>query len=101
MTNPQPRHLNQESPAAEPQPRNRTPQEAERVAQEAAADQLPTESHEVDRGVAKKVQSATSPEAVIPRDPMNGQALNDRSLVSGKDSEQSDGASDSMHRPES
>ncbi len=101
MTNPQPRHLNQESPTDNPHPDARSPEEAERVAQEAAADDLPTESHDAKTGVAKKVQSTTSPEAVIPRDPMNGQALNDRSLVSGKDSEQSDGASDSMHLPES
>ena len=101
MTDPQPRHLNQASPAAEPQPRDRSPQEAERVAQQAAADQTPMQRQDVERSAPKQAQSATSPEAVIPRDPQNGQALGDRSLVSGRDSEQSDGASDSMHRPES
>lgn len=101
MTNPQARHLKEQSPSEQVQPYGRSPEDAERVAQEAAADPLPTPSHDATTGTAGKAQSATSPEAVIPRDPMNGQALNDRSLVSGKDSKQSDGASDSMHRPES
>ncbi len=101
MTNPQPRHLKEQAPSEQVQPYGRSPQDAERVAQEAAADRLPTPSHGTTTSAPGKVQSATSPEAAIPRDPMNGQALNDRSLVSGKDSEQSDGTSDSMHRPES
>ncbi len=102
MTNPQPRDLKQAPPAAEEQPRNRTPQEAERVAQQAAADSLPAPNDDAAKdGVAKKVQSASSPEGVIPRDPQNGQALDDPSLAKGKDSNQSDGASDSMHLPPS
>ena len=99
---PQPRDLDEAPPDREPRPHNRTPQEAERVAQQAAADPLPTPNDSAaGGGAAKKVQSARSPEGVIPRDPLNGQALDDPSLTKGKDSEQSDGASDSMHLPPS
>lgn len=98
MTDPQPHHLKQKPQRAEPwQP----DQPGTDVEQDDAADTQTSPTRSVRNDSPQDTSAAVSSEAAIPRDPQTGQALNDPSLKSGKDSEQSNGRSGSMHLPES
>lgn len=122
MTNPQPDHLRQPPKRAEPWQPDR-PGDADMGRSEDAtpdADQRPavpptspsvapegSAAHRLShpggarQDVRKAVRTATSAESAVPRDPQTGQALDDPSLTSGKDSDRSDGRAGSMHLPES
>lgn len=101
MTDPQPHHLKQKPPRAEPWQPDRPGADVEEGGHDDTAARQATPTKVVQSDGPQDTDSAVSPEAAIPRDPQTGQALNDRSLTSGKDSERSDGRSGSMHLPES
>ena len=102
MSNPQPHHLKDKPQRAEPWQPDR-PGDGDPTASDESANAGSSRSKHVVAGYdqPQDTSKAVSSEAAIPRDPQTGQALNDRSLTSGKDSEQSDGRSGSMHLPES
>ncbi len=103
MTDPQPHHLKPKPQRAEPWQPDKLVNDGEPVADKEPSHDVPATPKRVvasyDR--LQDTAAAVSSEAAIPRDPQTGQALSDESLTSGKDSEQSDGRSGSMHLPES
>lgn len=118
MTDPQSGPSKKKPPRAEPWQPDRPGSGDERIEEESAAVRSNPPSRRTETAkdartrAAQPVEHATtdslrpgesvpSPEAAIPRDPQTGQALHDRSLVSGDESELSDGRSGSTHLPES
>ncbi len=102
MTNPQPHHLKDKPQRAEPWQPDRAGDGDPAAAKDADRDgSSAPETVVAEHDRPQDTSKAVSSEAAIPRDPQTGQALNDESLTSGKDSEQSDGTSRSMHLPPS
>ena len=86
MSDPQPRYLKDKPKRAEPWQPDR-PSDGDPVAED---DAVAAEAHKPKHVVAghdkpQDTSKAVSAEAAIPRDPQNGQAINDESLTSGKD----------------